>query len=139
MISAMKMPQTIYYLDDDTDDLYFFKEIAESLGHTVSIFINGTEFLRSLRKKKPDIIFLDVYMPVFDGDEILDVIKKHDQWKNIPVVMISGIFPKSNAGKYIDSGANFLMKKPVNFTELKSSLEEILNIDWQNFQPSVQG
>ena len=135
----MKMPQTIYYLDDDTDDLYFFKEIAESLGHTVSIFINGTEFLRSLRKKTPDIIFLDVYMPVFDGDEILDVIKKHDEWKHIPVVMISGIFPKSNAGKYIDSGANFLMKKPVNFTELKSSLEEILNIDWQNFQPSVQG
>lgn len=134
----MKTSQTIFYLDDDTDDLYFFKEIAESLGHEVDIFINGTEMLRVLEKKTPDIIFLDVYMPVFDGDEILDVIKKNEAWNHIPVVMISGIFPKSNAGKYIDSGANFLMKKPVNFTELKTSLEDILGIDWKNFQPTEE-
>ncbi|WP_298224001.1 response regulator [Flavobacterium sp.] len=130
----MKTPQTIFYLDDDTDDLYFFKEIAESLGHEVSIFVNGTEMLRSLKKKLPDIIFLDIYMPVFDGDEILDIIKKSDEWKHIPVVMISGIYPKSNSSKYFSSGANYLMRKPVNFTELKSSLEEILKIDWENFQ-----
>ena len=130
----MKTPQNIYYLDDDTDDLYFFKEIAESLGHEVNIFVNGTEMLRTLRKGElPDIIFLDIYMPVFDGDAILDIIKQNDDWKQIPIVMISGLYPRSDTEKYFNSGANFVMKKPVNFTELKSSLEQVLNIDWQNF------
>ncbi len=129
----MKTPQNIYYLDDDTDDLYFFKEIAESLGHEVNIFVNGTEMLRTLRKGGlPDIIFLDIYMPVFDGDAILDIIKQNDEWKHIPVVMISGLYPRSDSEKYFNSGANFVMKKPVNFTELKSSLEQVLNIDWRN-------
>lgn len=133
----MKTPQNIYYLDDDADDLYFFKETAEAMGHTVTIFVSGYEMLRVLRKDKlPDIIFLDIYMPVFDGDEILDLIKKSDDWKHIPVVMISGLYPSSSMGKYIASGANYIMKKPVNFSELKSTLEQILNIDWDNFSVS---
>ena len=131
----MKMPQTIYYLDDDTDDLYFFKEIAESLGHHVTLYINGNEMLKALGKGKlPDIIFLDIRMPVFNGEQILDIIKKTEAWTNIPIVMISGAYPKSAVRQYLDSGANYLMKKPVDLGDLKSSLEQVLRIDWDNFR-----
>jgi len=130
----MKIPQIIYYLDDDPDDLYFFKEVAETLGHSVSIFVNGNVMLKALGKEKPDIIFLDIRMPVFNGDEILDVIKKSEDWQNIPVVMISGAYPKSLVQRYLDSGANYLMKKPIDLGDLKASLEQVLNIDWNTFQ-----
>lgn len=131
----MKAPQIIYYLDDDTDDLYFFKEIAEALGHEVTIYVSGHEMLRTLSKGKlPDIIFLDIRMPVFNGEQILDVIKKSEEWQHIPVVMISGAYPKSAVRQYLDSGANYLMKKPSDIADLKSSLEQVLSIDWKNFQ-----
>ena len=131
----MKDPQSIYYLDDDPDDLYFFKEVAENLGHSVSIFINGNVMLKALEKGNlPDIIFLDIMMPVFNGEEILDIIKKSDVWKEIPVVMISGTYPKSLVKRYLESGANYLMKKPSNLGDLKISLEHVLSIDWNNFQ-----
>jgi CheY-like chemotaxis protein len=131
----MKATQLIYYLDDDTDDLYFFKEVAENMGHNVSIYINGKVMLNALEKEKlPDIIFLDIRMPVFNGQQILDVIKSSDQMNHIPVVMISGAYPKSAISQYLDSGANYLMKKPIDIDDLKSSLEHILNIDWKNFQ-----
>lgn len=131
----MKAPQMIYYLDDDTDDLYFFKEIAETLGHQVTIYVSGHELLRTLGKGKlPDIIFLDIRMPVFNGEQILDVIKKSEDWNHIPVVMISGAYPKSAVRQYLDSGANYLMKKPGDIADLKSSLEQVLSIDWKNFQ-----
>jgi len=132
----MKTEQFIYYLDDDTDDLYIFKEIAESLGHKVSIFINGNEMLRALNKKDqlPDIIFLDIRMPVFNGEEILHIIKKTDASKHIPVVMISGHNPKSLVRHYLEAGANYLMKKPSAVTEFKPALKQILDIDWDRFQ-----
>ncbi len=132
----MKASQLIYYLDDDIDDLYFFKEVADNLGHNVSIFVNGTEMLRALGSSQqlPDIIFLDIRMPVFNGEEILNVIKKSEEWRHIPVVMISGAYPKSLVKHYLESGANYLMKKPMDIADLKPSLEHVLNIDWNNFQ-----
>ena len=129
----MKLRQLIYYLDDDVDDLFFFKEAAEALGHDVVTFVNGQEMLRTLSKApRPDIIFLDVRMPVFEGEEILHVIKKLEESKNIPVVMISGSYPKSVVQHYLDSGANYMMKKP-DFGDMKSALEYVLKIDWDNF------
>ena len=132
----MKSSKLIYYLDDDIDDLYFFKDVAEGLGHQVTIFVNGTEMLRALRNNwqdQPQIIFLDIHMPVFNGEEILQIIKKTEEWKHIPVVMISGAYPKKLVRQYLEAGANYLMKKP-GYSDWKENLEEVLNIDWNNFQ-----
>lgn len=130
--------QTIYYLDDDTDDLYTFKEVAETLGHSVSIFINGHKMLEALRKEKlPDIIFLDIRMPVFNGEEILMIIKKTEALKHIPVVMISGYSHKSLVNQYREAGASYMMAKPNGIADFRSSLALVLNIDWCNFQAFV--
>jgi CheY-like chemotaxis protein len=132
----MKPPQKIFYLDDDLDDLYIFREVAEAMGHTVTIFINGNEMLRLLNSSTslPDIIFLDIRMPVFNGEEILHIIKKSPSLAEIPVVMISGFNPKSLVRTYLEAGANYLMKKPAAVDDLRTSLEQVLNIDWKTFQ-----
>jgi CheY-like chemotaxis protein len=126
----MKTRQLIFYLDDDLDDLEFFKDIAENLGHRVSTFTNGNELFYSLRHEweKPDIIFLDIHMPVLNGEEILDVIKKSEDYKHIPIVMISGAYPKKLVRHFQESGANYLMKKPL-VHDFESALEEVLKID----------
>lgn len=130
----MKTPQLIYYLDDDNDDLIFFKTIAGDLGHTVRLFTNGNELLYSLKYdfEKPDILFLDVHMPVLNGEEILYVIKKSEDYKHIPVVMISGAYPKKLVRHYAEAGANFLMKKKPLVNDFKAALEEVLQIDFKS-------
>jgi CheY-like chemotaxis protein len=127
--------QHIYYLDDDTDDLLFFKEEAENLGHRVSIFVNGKVMLQAMAKKGqlPDIIFLDILMPVINGEEILHAIKNSNEWNSIPVVMISGGYAKKMVYDYLQAGANYVIKKPFN-GDWRSVLEQVLVIDWKNFQ-----
>jgi len=126
--------QLLFYLDDDSDDLYLFKEAAIGLGHRVSLFRNGNEMIYALRyaPEKPDVIFLDVHMPILNGEEMLSILKKSEEFKEIPVVMISGAFPKKLVRDYLKNGANYLMKKPVS-NELKAMLAKVLEIDFTTF------
>jgi CheY-like chemotaxis protein len=131
---GMKNPKLLYYLDDDTDDIDFFKEAADALGQEVTTFMNGNELLYALRHepKRPDIIFLDVHMPILNGEEILSILKKSEEYKGIPVVMISGAFPKKLVRDYLKNGADYLMKKPIG-NGLKDALAHVLQIDFTTF------
>lgn len=130
----MKKVQTIYYLDDDFDDLDFFKEITEELGHTVKVFSDGRKLLLDLEihKEKPDVVFLDIHMPVLNGEEILEIIKKSENTKEIPIVMVSGAYPKKLLQRCADLGVTCLVKRH-NFQEFKKNIEQVM----KNFEISV--
>jgi len=123
----MKKKKTIYYLDDDHEDLGFFKEIAEELGHDVKVFNDGRKMLLVLeiQAEKPDVIFLDIHMPVLNGEEILNIIKKSDEMKEIPVVMVSGAYPKKLLQYCASQGVSCLVKRH-NFQEFKQNISEIM-------------
>lgn len=135
----MKSSKLLYYLDDDTDDIEFFKEAAANLNQELLTFMNGNDLLYNLKygDKRPDIIFLDVHMPILNGEEILSILKKSDDYKDIPVVMISGAFPKKLVRDYLKVGADYLMKKPIG-NGLKEALSHVLEIDFTTFFPAFQ-
>lgn len=124
----MKRPKQLFYLDDDHDDLSFFRDAAERLGHEVSTFTNAPDMMLDLHlaEKSPDAIFLDVHMPMVNGEEILNVLKHSKEWKDIPIVMISGAYPKKLVKHFMDSGANYLMKKRPTMEDLRNAIEEAL-------------
>ena len=124
----MKKSQTLFYLDDDEEDLDFFKEVAESLGHKVRGFTEGRIMLLVLETeiKKPDMIFLDVHMPILNGQEILEIIKKSDTLSKIPIVMVSGAYPKKLVKHLSDLGVDYMMKKH-HVHDYRESLETLLN------------
>ncbi len=124
----MKGPQILFYLDDDRDDLTFFKDAAQQLGHQVATYTNAQDMMLDLNiaAEKPSAIFLDVHMPIVNGEEILLVLKQSNDWKNIPVVMISGAYPKKLVKQYMDSGADYLMKKRATMADLQIAIAEAL-------------
>ncbi len=126
----MKTSKLLFYLDDDVDDLNYFKHVIAELGHRTQIFMTGNELLYALKHEpeKPDIIFLDVHMPILNGEEILNIIKK-SEYKYIPTVMLSGAFPKKLARDYQKIGADYLMKKSVG-SDLKGSLGHVLELSF---------
>ena len=123
----MKKSKLLYYLDDDKDDLQFFQDAAERVGLSVMLFDSGQDLLGSLRleKKLPDAIFLDVHMPILNGEEILNVLK-NSEWGDIPIVMISAAYPKKLAKQFTETGADFLMKKRTTLDDLESAITEAL-------------
>ncbi|MNY29161.1 Response regulator rcp1 [compost metagenome] len=87
---------------------------------------NPIEALQKLVDKeiKPDLIFLDINMPLMSGIELLAEIKKREAIKNIPVIIFSTAPISANLAKTLD--AKDYVTKPSNFNDLKNILRSIL-------------
>ena len=119
--------KNILQIDDDFDDCEFFQQALESVSNAVYMALhNPVEALQKLtnREIKPDIIFLDINMPLMTGIELLAEIKKRDAIKNIPVIIFSTAPISANLAKLLD--AKDYVTKPSNFNDLKNILREIL-------------
>jgi len=80
-------------------------------------------------KEKPDIIFLDIYLPEINGDKILKIFKELDITKDIPVVMVSGNFSKELLHDTYTRGAAGFISKPFNSLIVKEMLDKIFKTD----------
>ena len=124
------MDQKIILLaDDDSDDTEMFREaLADTADNIVCHFaVNGRELLDKLEKlnEKPQLIFLDLNMPVMDGWQCLKMLKTDPRHQHIPVIMISTSSHQREMDMAIDQGALCYFVKPYNFKDLKQMLQTI--------------
>jgi two-component system alkaline phosphatase synthesis response regulator PhoP len=92
----VKKPARILLVDDDADFVASTKTVLESKNYEVIIAINGDEGLRKARTEKPDLILLDVIMPIEDGFTAAEQLKKDPQLANIPVLMLTSFSTKGS-------------------------------------------
>lgn len=119
--------KNILQIDDDFDDCEFFQQALEGVSKAAYMALhNPIDALQKLTDKeiKPDLIFLDINMPLMSGIELLAEIKKRDTIKNIPVIIFSTAPVSASMAKLLD--AKDYVTKPSNFNDLKNILRNIL-------------
>jgi CheY-like chemotaxis protein len=84
----------ILLVDDDADFVESTKTVLESKPYEVIVAVNGDECLRKAREDKPDLILLDIIMPVEDGFTAAEQLKKDPQLAKIPVLMLTSYSTK---------------------------------------------
>ena len=128
------MKNTVFYADDDLDDLDFFQVVIDELGHDVFLFLMGDDLLEAMDNPPPQasIVFLDLNMPLRSGYEILKELKASDNLKDIPVVILSTASDERSLERCKELGASFYVCKPNSMKEMKNAIHYILNIDWKN-------
>ncbi len=129
------LPQcySVFLADDDADDRFLFEEALMQIRNNVKITAlnNGEQLMSRLEDKKshhPNLIFLDLNMPLKNGIECLEEIKSDNNLKNIPVVIFSTSKQKENINQAYIKGANFYMYKPDNFEKLKLLLDKVFSL-----------
>ncbi|MES2545993.1 MAG: response regulator [Bacteroidota bacterium] len=132
------MKNSIFYADDDIDDLDIFKEVADELSATVSLFDHGEKLLNALDNPPPQatVIFLDLNMPGKSGFDVLKDIKESEAHADKPVVILSTASNMDGVEKCKEMGAGLYICKPRSMKDLKDAVNYVLNIDWTNFNPS---
>ena len=134
------MTKEHYYLllaDDDEDDCLFFKEALDEItvGTTLSTVHDGVQLMDYLKtniSNLPDVIFLDLNMPRKNGLECLAEIKDNENLKNLPIIIFSTSLDGEIVDKLYQKGASFYIRKPGDFSKLKSVIEKALTIAPEN-------
>ncbi len=129
-------PLNIALADDDADDRMFFGEALQELALQVklSLFKNGQELMDFLNLPKitlPNLIFLDLNMPGKDGMECLREIRRNPRLKNVSIAIYSTSSSEKDIEDTFLGGANIYIKKPSSFSQLRETVERVLQIDWQ--------
>jgi len=126
----------IVLTDDDQDDQDFFREALLEIDFpcTLDCCDNGIELLKYLKdeeKSIPDLVFLDLNMPILSGIETLQQIRSIEQFKKIPIIAIySTSSSPSDKERSLLSGANAYITKPSQFSELKAVLKKVFTTSW---------
>ena len=127
----MEKKPKILLVDDDTDFLDAIKTILESRPYEVIVALEGEEALRKAREEKPDLVFLDIIMPVKDGFTAAEEFKKDPQLSSIPIVMLTS-YSQMKGQTSIPVSRGFTLEtedyieKPVNPEELIQIVEKHL-------------
>lgn len=122
--------------DDDVDDRLFFTDAFEEIkiNTIVNTVNNGRELLNYLNRPDtilPNILFLDLNMPILNGIECLKEIKLNERFNDIVIAIYSTSSSDQDVEDTFVLGANIYIKKPSNFNNLKKILSDVVTINWQ--------
>lgn len=123
------MRKHIMLIDDDEDELDFFLAVEKKMpgAFTCTYLSDGREAVNSIKKMKPDLVFLDMNMPGMNGLECMAEIKKEGADKNTKVVFYSTGMDSAACKKAIAMGAIDCLKKPIDLASFQKLLRDMLS------------
>ena len=121
----------IILADDDKDDCMLFGDAMKELpvSANLSIVHNGVQLMKLLAGKRAhpcDVLFLDLNMPLKNGFECLKEIKCNPDLKHVPVIIFSTSYEVGVADVLYKNGADFYIRKPPVFLQLKNAIEQAI-------------
>jgi len=116
---------SILIVDDEPGIVDVLIAVLEDAGHRASGATNGQEGLSRLKASLPDLMLLDVEMPVLDGEETLRALKADPRLAAVPVLMMSGI-PESMVKRRC-RGYDAFLRKPFSLAELLETVDTLTN------------
>jgi CheY-like chemotaxis protein len=129
----------VLYIDDDTEDCEVFEEALHALYPRALLTFagNGKEGIEVLVQSNntPDVIFLDINMPVMNGKEFLIALKNNDHYNSIPIVVYSTTANHKHAQEYLKLGAKMCLQKASNYTTLTSVIRESIGLICERDHP----
>jgi CheY-like chemotaxis protein len=122
------MPNPTVLVTDDDEDLRLLCQVQLELGgFDVAQASNGRQAIEVARAEGPDLILLDVMMPVMDGWETLEELKADPELSRIPVFIITGKNQNSDQERALSMGASAFIAKPFQGSTLIAQIREQLN------------
>jgi len=128
MTNTEKTKIHVLIVEDDIFLANIYKTKFDMEGFKVSTSENGEAGLNDIKKKKPDIVLLDILLPKMDGFVVLEKLKADPEVKSIPVILLTNLGQKDDVQKGLEMGAeDYLIKAHFKPSEVVEKVRKILN------------
>jgi CheY-like chemotaxis protein len=121
---------TCFLIDDDVDDQEIFCAVIDSIAPAWKCFtaVNGHAALVMLQSKEvsPDIIFLDLNMPLMSGRQFLQEINRLEMLREVPVIVLTTSADPTTKAAVLESGARQFITKPDRFSDWEMVLKQVI-------------
>ena len=120
------MAKKILIADDEPNIVTALEFLLQKAGYDARIARNGAEALKAIAADPPDLVLLDVMMPVASGYEVCKQIRERPEWSAIKVVMLSAKGRDAEVAKGLAMGADLYVTKPFSTRELMDQIRTLL-------------
>ncbi|MEI6533480.1 MAG: response regulator [Candidatus Roizmanbacteria bacterium] len=119
--------QYILVAEDDIFLASAYRIKLTKVGYEVQIARDGAEVFTYLENKIPDLILLDLIMPLKNGFDVLTELKKNIKWSNVPIIIASNLGQKDDIDKGMSLGAtDYVVKSDISLEQLVEKIQTIL-------------
>ncbi len=108
------MSKVILIVDDEPTNVELMHVVFQNNGYTTLEAIDGKQGVEMARSQKPDVIIMDKNMPVMDGLEATQILKKDQSTKHIPIIFVTSSAMKGDREEILQSGCDEYISKPID-------------------------
>jgi CheY-like chemotaxis protein len=115
--------KSILIVDDEHAILLALEMVLTDEGYSVRTALNGKQALERLAEQRPDVVLLDVMMPVLSGPETIKHMKSDPEYAQIPIVLMSAVFPQFTQEEF---PWDAFLRKPFEITRILAVIESVI-------------
>ena len=116
--------------DDVAENREILSSMLGGIGVEVEVVENGKEALDRMEESLPDVVFLDIRMPVLDGLETLELVQEDERWRQVKVVAVSASVLDHERAEFLQAGFDDFLDKPFRFEDVCGSLAQHLGVEF---------
>lgn len=116
----------ILYVEDNDDNVFVLKNRLQRAGHVVLIATDGEQGVTTAREQLPDLVIMDLSLPVLDGWEATRRLKSTPQTRHIPVLALSAHAMNGDRERALAAGCDDFDTKPIDFARLQGKIALLL-------------
>ena len=122
---------SILVIDDEPTNFEVIETLLSNDNYNIYYASNGKDALADLDKFNPDVILLDLMMPVMDGLEVCKRLRLMRKWRSIPIIMVTASYGKNILAQCLEAGADDFINKPVDGLELRARVKSMVRTKQQ--------
>jgi len=126
LVKKQDEPLTVLVVEDTEDNRFMMRRLLEMTGYRVVEAMNGEEAVKVAQAETPQLILMDLSLPVIDGLAATRLIRKLPALQSTPIIAVSAHDSSDFQAEALHAGCNSYITKPIDFTELEQLIAQLL-------------
>jgi DNA-binding response OmpR family regulator len=120
------MPKKVLIVDDEPSIIVPLQFLMEQNGYETSVAFSGEEAMETVAETHPNLILLDIMLPIIDGFEVCQRVRENPEWNDIRIILLTAMGSEANIAKGLALGADAYITKPFSNSEVIAKVKELI-------------